>query len=323
MVRENVSKDSLESDAFLIWTPEVGRSVAVGADRRTLPLPRIPLPVHREDVSDDGPSDDAIGRGLYDYLRQFPDCPYNADYAELLREAYPHYLADLGAQIVLLDSKEVDAPYIHRKITYMKILSLLDPGNGGLLQRLGMACYDIGHMFSELGFSRCHFLAAMGYFQRSLKCLPGDPTSLNYLGQIDFILGDYPGAARYWAAVISAMDEGAGREGLRQRISRIEAREVPDHPLVDDLEAIGEAMALYGKGEIREARTILDSLEEKGTVPAEFPSPEFYYLLGMCRGKEGEVGGAFEAFEKSLELDPDYAPAREGKDRLLQEGGRL
>jgi len=320
MPQETNSKDSL-SEAFLLWIPEEGRSLAVGAQRRDMSLPHIPFPIHKEDLVDDGPSDDGVGRGVYDYLRQFPDCPRNVDYAELLREAFPHYLSDLGAQIVLLDNKEVDAPYVLRKITYMKIFSLLDPANGGLLQRLGMACYEISHMFPELGRSRYHLLAALGYFQRSLKSLPGDLTSLNYLGQIDFILGDYPEAARHWTDVISAMEEGADRDALRLKLDRIGAQKVPDHPLADDLEAIGEAMELYGEGRICEARMILDRLEEEGTVAAEFPSPEFYYLLGMCRGKAGEPGGAFEAFEKALEIDPDYAPALEGKNSILDVGG--
>jgi len=319
MPQENKNRDSL-SDAFLLWVPDEGRTLGVGADRRAFPLPSIPFPIHREDLAG-GPSDDAVGRGAYDYLRQFPDCPHNLDYAELLRDAFPHFLGDLGAQIVLLDNKEVDSPYILRKITYLKIFSLLDPDNGRLLQQLGMACYELAHMFPELGRSRYHLLAALGYFQRSVKTLPGDMTNLNYLGQIDFILGDYPESARHWTDMISTMEEGAARQAVKRKIDRIDAREVPDHPLIDDLEAVGEAMELYGEGRIREARMILDNLEEEGTVTTEFPTPEFYYLLGMCRGREGEAGGAFEAFEKALEIDPAHEPAMKAKNSILEEGG--
>ena len=90
--------------------------------------------MHPEALEAGDPSDDAIGNGLYDYLREFPDCLRNRSYAELLRDAYPHFLADLGAQILMLDHKEVDSTYIRRKITYMKILALLDSENVGLLQ---------------------------------------------------------------------------------------------------------------------------------------------------------------------------------------------
>jgi Tfp pilus assembly protein PilF len=40
----------------------------------------------------------------------------------------------------------------------------------------------------------------------------------------------------------------------------------------------------------------------------------------MCRSKNGDQGGAFEALEKALELNPDYALAQEAKDRFLEEG---
>lgn len=322
MSSENIAEDFPESHGFLFWTPEEGRTVTVGAERQAFLLPRTPLPVHREDIIDEKPSADAIGRGAYDYLRQFPDCPNNVVYAELLRDAFPHYLADLGAQIVMLENKEVDAPYVRRKMAYLKILLLLEPDNGGLLQRLGMVCYELGLMFNELRHCRGHLLAAMGYLQRSLRRLPGNLTSLNYLGQIDYLLGDYPAAVRGWRAVVAQLEDGSAREALAARIARTEKQGFPDHPPIDDLEAIGEAMERYGNGDFHGAGMILAKLEEEGTVPAEFPSPEFYYLLGMCRDKEGDAAGAFEAFDKALELAPDYAPALEGKNRIL-DGGRI
>lgn len=310
-----------ESQSYILWTPGDGRSVAVGADRQPLPLTRVPLPVHREELAAGEPSDDAIGQGVYDYLRQFPDCPHNLCYAELLRDAFPHYLADLGAQIVMLEHKEVDAPYLRRKITYMKILGLLDPDNGGLLQQLGLAFYELGLMFSELRDCRRHLLAALGCLQRSLKRLPDNLASLNHMGQIDFLIGDYPSAARRWNAVAEALEDGPSRQALSDKIAHIDAQKVPDHPLVDDLEAIGAAMEQYANGDIRGALQALERLEEEGTVPTEFPSPEFYYLLGMCRFKEGDAAGAFEAFDKALAIDPEYAPALEGKE-CIQEGRR-
>lgn len=320
MCSSNIDKDFPNAQGFLFWTPEEGRALTVGAEGKKYLLPRTPLPVHREDLIGHAPSSDAIGRGAYDYLRQFPDCPNNVIYAELLRDAFPHYLADLGAQIVMLENKEVDAPYVRRKMTYLKILLLLESNNGGLLQRLGMVCYELGLMFSELRHCRSHLLAAMGYLQRSLKHLPGDLTNLNYLGQIDYLLGDYPAAAQRWRTVASNLEEGSARTALTSRIHRVEKQGFPDHPLIDDLEAIGDALEFYGNGDVKGAGMILARLEEEGTIPAEFPFPEFYYLLGMCRDKEGDSAGAFEAFDKALELAPDYEPAVEGKNRILDGG---
>lgn len=317
MSYENTGKGFPESHGFTFWKPKAESAVTVGAERQSFPLPRTTLPIHREDLTTGQPSTDAIGRGLYDYLRQFPDCQDNVVYAELLREAFPHYLADLGAQIVMLEHKEVDAPYVRRKIAYLKILLLLDPDNGGLLQRLGMACYDLGLMFSELPRCRRHLLASIGFLQRSLRCLPDDLTCLNYLGQIDYLLGDYPGAVRRWRVIVAELESGPTREALLDRIARLEEQGLPEHPLVDDLETIGTAMERYGNGDVHGAGIILARLEEEGRVTAELPSPEFYYLLGMCRDKEGDSAGAFESFDKALELSPDYAPALEGKNRIL------
>lgn len=303
---------------YRFWTPPAGRTVEVGPERTPVPLPGIPLPLHREDLAVGEPAADAIGRGVYDYLRQYPDCPHNTRYAELLREAYPHYLADMGAGLAMLDHKEVDALYVRRKITGMKILALLDPENAGLWRQMGIAAFDLAMTFTELLRCRPHLLEAMGYLQRVLKLLPGDQAALNYLGQIDFFLGDYPAAARRWSILAARLAGEPAGPALAAKVTRIERGEVPDHPLVDDLEAEGEAMAACGAGDYSGALRILEALEEEGTLPAECPTPEFYYLLGFCRGKTGDAAGSFAAFEQALELDPGYAPALEGKETVME-----
>jgi tetratricopeptide (TPR) repeat protein len=197
--------DSLDPTIYRLWLPPAGHTVAAGADRHPVPLPVIPLPVYRKNSEQGEPSDEAIGQGIYDYLRHFPDCPHAQTYAELLRDAYPHFLADLGAHILMLDNKEVDAPYIRRKLVGLKILALLDPENPGLLQQLGITAYDLGLSFTELESSRHQLLEAMGYFRRALKYSPESPLLLHYLGQIDYLFGDYPSALRRWQIVVDAL----------------------------------------------------------------------------------------------------------------------
>ena len=51
---------------------------------------------------------------------------------------------------------------------------------------------------------------------------------------------------------------------------------------------------------------------------AELVSADYYCLLGMCRIKTGDDAGAFEALNKSLELDPDHEMARETMDSIYQ-----
>ncbi len=319
MTNVDETAGALDSQQYVLWTPTAGKTIETGADQHPVALPQLPLPLHRADLTDD-PTADAIGRGLYDYLRQFPDCPHNSCYAELLRDAFPHYIADLGSQIVMLDHKEVDVPYIRRKLTSLKILALLQPENPGLLQQIGMVNLELALLFSQLKDCRRHLLAAMGALQRSLLLQPDNPSCLNQLAQIDYLFGDYPAALRRWRQVVEMLLAGPVRQALTDKIAQIAGQQIPDHPLVDDLETIGEALELYGDGDLRNALLIFERLEEEGRVLSEFPSAEFYYLLGMCRGRSGDPAGSFAAFESALVLDPEFVPAIEAKERLVTDG---
>lgn len=303
---------------FRFWTPSPGRVVLSGAERQPVPVPDCPLPVPSERWGGAGePDDAALGEGLYDYLRQYPDCPHNTRYAELLQEAYPHYLADLAAQIVMIDAKAVDAPYVRRKINGLKILALLEPNNPGLWQHLGAASVDLGLMFAELPQSRRHLLAAMGFLQRSLALQAENPAALNLLAQLDYWCGDYPKALRLWQEVLALLPPGCARATLEDRVERIGRGDVPDHPLLDDLEAVGETLTLLAAGDPVAALTILERLEEEGTLLRELPMAEFYQLLGLCRERCGDAGGAFAAYEQALALDHELVPAAEGRERVL------
>lgn len=319
MTLSNETTDSLDPQEYFLWNPPAGRTIEIGPDQHPVPLPLLPLPLHRKDAVEE-PSGDAIGRGLYDYLRQFPDCPYNVTYAEILRDAFPHYIADLGAHIVMLEHKEVDAPYIRRKLTSLKILALLQPEKSDLFQQIGTVHLELALMFSELKDCRRQLLGAMGALQRSLSLQPDNPYCLNQLGQIDYLFGDYPAAVRRWRQVVELLAEGAVRQALRDKIEQVAGQPMPEYPLVDDLEGIGEALDCYGNGDLHGALMILERLEEAGRVMEEFPSAEFHYLLGLCRGRTGDPAGAFASLENALAIDPDYTPAQQAKDRLLDEG---
>jgi tetratricopeptide (TPR) repeat protein len=306
--------------AFRFWTPPPGFWVPAGADEHRVPLPEIPLPVQREVFAKGAPGREEIGQGLYDYLRQFPDCRHNRVYAELLRDAFPHFLADLGAQAVMLDHKEVDPPYVKRKINALKILALLDPGNGPLQQQIGLAWFQLALTFSEMGDSRRHFQQAMIHLGRALDIRPDDPAGLNALAQIDYFLGDFPAAARRWRRALESVDEAGMREALEKNLARVVDAEFPETPLIEEFEAVGNALELCGAGRFAQARKLLDRLEEQGRLATELPSAEFFYLLGHCREKTGDPGGAFAAYDRALELAPGFQPAREGRERVLPGG---
>lgn len=313
------SDKSLSPDFYRLWTPPVGRTIGVGSERLPLELPRIPFPLHKDVVGE--PSDDAIGLGLYDYLREFPHCPHNRAYAELLRDAHPHYMAEIGSNIVMLDARQVDPLYIRRKITLLRILLLLDSDNPGLCLQLGMAHYHVGTMFSELHHCRQDLLRALGYLQKALNKQSPDMGILNYLGQIDYYLGDYPGAARRWQGICDRLPDGSAKQELQRRLKNIDEGQVPDHPLVDDFEKIAYAQQIYREGYIEDARRMMDEVAGDEHFCSIYSSPEFYYFLGLCRERCDDIHGAVAAYAQALSIEDTFVPAQEGLERLHQNPG--
>ena len=301
---------------YQFYTPPAGRRIIVGADEHEVELPQIQLPVESDGPLQEEPNDKTLGVGLYNYLRRFPDCPQARDYAQLLQKAFPYYLTDIGSQIIMLEAKDVDAPYIRRKINYLKILALLEPENPQLLYKIGMAYFELGMVYVELINIRREFSNALNYSRRALQNNPQDTSTLNLLGQISYLMGDYPAVLRYWQGVVDLLPECAAREVLQARIARVAAGDCPPAPLVDDLEAIGIATEHFAANEFDAAAEIMNRLEEEALLPVELPNPEFYYFLGICREKSGESAAAFEAFTKALEIDPEHEAAQNGIDRI-------
>lgn len=301
---------------FLFWIPEADDVVLVGPEQRQVPLPLVPIPIHAHLLAaGERPSDDDIGTSVYDYLRRYPDAEGGYWLADLLRNAYPHFLADIASQVIMLDEKEVDAAYIRRKLTGLKFLALLDP-QPQLLYLLGKTYFDLGVMFAELPHCRHHFLTASEYLRRSLALQQDTPAALNLLAQINYWFGDLAEAADCWRKAANLLINGPTRTQLLERVAAIEAEHIAVRPLVDDLEALGETLTLIGSGAYGEALTILEQLEAEGRVVEEIPTAEFYYLLGYCRERTEDFGAALIAYDKALVIDPEYEPAREGFDRI-------
>ena len=292
---------------YHFWTPPADFSVAVGAGNEPVVLPQIPLPLTVVPQEDVPPSADEIGRGLNEFLRQDPDCEYGHDYAVILRDAFPYYIADIGTELMVLAAKDLDAADNRRKINFLKVLGLLEPGNKGLLQTLGVACYDQALMFEELAASHYHLLAAMNYLQRSLQGHSDNAATLNYLGQIAYLLGDYKGCQRYWQGVVDLLADGEARQQLLQRIEAIQDDQIPTRPLINGLTDIATAIARFELGDFSAARSLLEPLEREGDVTRELPFAEFYVLLGRCRAETGAEEEAAIAFQRAMELNEKLA----------------
>lgn len=307
--------ENLAPDQFTFWLPSADSVVRIGPEQREVPLPEIPLPINNNQV-DDPPTDNAIGQGVYDYLRRFPDCMHNRDYAELLKEAYQHLLSDLAAQAVMLDAKEVDPAFVLRKLVALKILHLLEPENVGLLRQLSRGYYEQALIFTELPHCRRHLLQAMRYALALNKLEPDDVSNLNLLAEIDMLFADYPSAANRWERMLKGVDDRELADTIGQRVAKCRAQEMPDRSQVDDLEDLAAAMELYASKNYTLAGAILDRLEENHEFLEEFPSAEFFYMLGTCRLKLDDRAGAIAALHNALEIDPEHELTRAALDDL-------
>lgn len=309
--------NNLDPDNFVFWTPPAGSVVHVGPERQPVPYPGLPLPVRVKDMAaDDAPAENAVGEGVYDYLRQFPDCLHNTAYAQLLRDGYAHYIADLAANVVMLDKKDVEPAYVFRKLTYLKILRLLDPANAGLLWQLCQGFYDLAMTFTELARVRRHLLDAMRFGQALAKLDPDHGAAQNLLAQVDILFGDYPSAIRRLQRLLELVTDEESSTQIAARLQSCIETGFPDHCLVDDLEKIADAMQLYSAGHYAMATEILERLEVDDYFTSELISVDFLCLLGMCRIKTGDQGGAFEALSRALEIDPDHEQARLALDSI-------
>jgi tetratricopeptide (TPR) repeat protein len=304
------NRNNLDPQHFVFWRPPVGHMIHVGPDRQSVPLPQIPFPIKLKNMVD-GPSDNAVGEGAYDYLRQFPDCLHNTDYAVLLRDSYPHFLADLAAHVVMLDKKDVEPAYVFRKLTYLKILCLLEPENVGLLRQLLLGFYGLAMTFTELPQVRRHLLDAMRFGQKLLKLRPDDQTALNLLAEVDILFGDYPAAIVRLHHLIESSSDQHSRDRARARLEACLEVGLPDHPLLDDLDLVGKAMQFYAEQDYLMATELLERLEEDLYFMSELRSADFLCLLGMCRLKTNDSAGAFDALSQALEIAPEHKQARE------------
>ncbi len=311
----DLDRNNLNPQQFVFWLPPVNATIHVGPEQQAVGLPPVPLPIKIADMesledAEQGPDDNMIGEGVYDYLRQFPECLNNVEYAELLRDGYSHFLADLAAHVVMLDQKDVEPSYVFRKLTYLKILRLLEPENSGLLWQLAHGFYALALTFTELPQVRRNLLDAMRFAQNLLKLKPEDPAALSLLADIDILFGDYPTAINRLRKMLDLLSDEAMIKKVAARLERCVEVGLPDHPLLNDLESIGHAMQLFSTGNYALATELLERLEEDAYFMSELKSADFLCLLGMCRIKTDDRAGAFDALSQSLEMDPDHDQAR-------------
>lgn len=261
-----------------------------------------PIPLLEEDFAsaegNGGPDYDMVGRGIYQALRLNPDCAGAARYAAVLKDAYPHIVSDLGGQIIMLEAREVDTPYLDRKINFLKIMALLDTANPGLPLEIARAYVDKGTRLASMQYAVTCWYAAEKHLKTAMDLDPGDRHAAYEYGEALYMLGRYERAAEIWSEVMGLLDPPE-RARVEARIAGILAGKTPAVPPLDYLTALSVAVEQHLGGFNDDAAAIIRDVLDDPVFAAQFPLNEVYYLLGTCYQEIGLMDEASEAFKRS------------------------
>lgn len=295
---QNTHKDSI-----LHFTPPAGY-VLTGRDGLVnIPwLDKPPIPLLDTDyqaVAAGGTPDyDMVGRGIYQALRLDPDCADAAAYAAVLKEAYPHVVSDLGGQIIMLNAKEIDSPYMDRKVNFLKIMALMDPVNAGLPLEIARTYADKGSRLSDLHQAVFCWYEAEKYLKKSLELNPDDRHAAYEYGEALYVLGRYEQVADVWSEALPLFEPSA-RAQIESRIAAILAGKLPLVPPLDYLTALSVAVEEHHAGRGDEAAAIIEDVLADPVFADQFPMNEVYFLLGTCYQEIGLMAEAAQAFKRS------------------------
>jgi tetratricopeptide (TPR) repeat protein len=263
---------------------------------------RPPIPLLNEDHAlveqSSRPDYDMVGRGLYQALRIDPECANASEYAAILKEAYPHVISELGGQIIMLDAREVDTPYLDRKINFLKIMWLVDKNNAGIALEIARTYADKGSRLSTLHRAVDSWYAAEKYLERSLELDPENHHAAYEYGEALYVLGRYEQACERWSEVLPKLSE-KDKARVSSRIAGILAGKLPLVPPVDYLTAISVAVEEHYAGRNDDAAAIIEDVLADPVFAGQFPVNEVYYLLGTCYQEMGMAKEAAEAFKRS------------------------
>jgi len=261
-----------------------------------------PLPLLEEDFGSDTedvvPDYDMAGRGIYQALRANPDCSGAAEYAAILKDAYPHIISELGGQIIMLDAKEVDTPYLDRKITSLKIMALIDPDNAGVHLEIARTFSDKGSRLGTLHQAVDSWYGAEKHLRLALERDPSNQHATYEYGEALYVLGRYQQAIDIWLQLPKELDL-SDRRKIESRIAAILAGKLPRVPPVDYLTAISVAVECHHGGRNDDAAAIIEDVLADPVFAEQFPMNEVYYLLGTCYQEMGMMNESAEAFKRS------------------------
>jgi tetratricopeptide (TPR) repeat protein len=283
-----------------------------------LPLGPEPLPLLESDyqaLDGEEPGYDAVGRGIYQALRTDPGCLHCERYAALLKEGYPHYVSELASHIIMLGEKDVEVPYLDRRVKLLRIFELMEPQDGHFPLEIGATLLDKGCRFSALHLSTVTLFQAETYLDRAQRISPEEPRVISTLAEVSFLLGKYDKAVSLWRRLLPGLSAPAAAD-LEARLERMGQGDLPRVPAVDYFEAIAGALSLRDDGAYEEAAAILTDIMADACFACEFPMPEIPYLLALCCIDMGGVGDARSYLRQALRMNPDFTEAKAALEKL-------
>lgn len=245
----------------------------------------FPIPLaeesYRAALEHGAPSYDQIGQGMFFALRQNPDCTYAVDYARVLQSGYPHIIAEIGGEAIMLDAKEVDSPYLDRKVNLLKIMALLEQENAGLWREIGRTLMEKGSRMEAAHLAVQSWYGAEKYLTRSVELDPEDLHTRYQLGETHYMLGHYDQALALWQPLAEQLPAGE-RLSLEARIAAIQQGELPKVPAVDYLTALSVAFEQHQDDQFYEAAAIAEDVLMDAVFCAQFPMAGVYRFLEQC-----------------------------------------
>lgn len=293
-------------DGIRYYTPPDGY-ILTGRDglvhiqwKRNLPVPLVDADFSVLAGNGNGkmPDYDTVGRGIYQALRRNPACAFAQYYAEILKEAYPHIVSELGGQIIMLEAKDVDTPYLDRKITDLKIMALIDPGNAGVQREIARTYVEKGSRLATLYQAVSSWYAAEKSFLACLALDPDDHVAGYEYGEVLYVLGRYNQAATVWEALLPKFSLSE-QSRLKSRLETITTGKLPLVPPLDYLTAIAIAVEEHQSGNHDGMIAILEDVLADTVFCEHFPVKELWYMLGSCYQEQGMMDNAAEAFKRS------------------------
>lgn len=245
----------------------------------------FPIPLSHEDFAKCSatppPSYDQIGSGMYRALRTRPDCLYAVDYARVLKEGYPHIIAEIGGEAIMLDVKEVDTPYLDRKINLLRIMGLLEPDNAHLWREIGKTYMEKGSRL-EASHSAVHsWYAAERFLKQALELDARDSQIKILLAETHYMLGHYAKAVALWEQALLDLED-TQKQKVAARIASIQTGNQPRVPVVDYLTALAVAFEQHQNEAYYEAAAIIEDVLLDEEFCKQYPLTGVFQFLEQC-----------------------------------------